>query len=104
MIRRPPRSTLFPYTTLFRSVTGCDRHSGHLRRTAAPRDRRASFCRRRRDPAPAAARCFHRPPRQRRADREEVAARRRSLGSITRLPPERGVPAPRIAGAAALTV
>src|SRR5256885_11358063 len=22
MIRRPPRSTLFPYTTLFRSVTG----------------------------------------------------------------------------------
>src|SRR3712207_7690271 len=25
MIRRPPRSTLFPYTTLFRSV-----HAGHL--------------------------------------------------------------------------
>src|SRR2546427_7462557 len=25
MIRRPPRSTLFPYTTLFRSLTG---HSG----------------------------------------------------------------------------
>src|SRR2546422_10213925 len=24
MIRRPPRSTLFPYTTLFRSVTNCD--------------------------------------------------------------------------------
>src|SRR5256885_8615731 len=23
MIRRPPRSTLFPYTTLFRSDTGC---------------------------------------------------------------------------------
>src|SRR2546430_3676987 len=23
MIRRPPRSTLFPYTTLFRSVYGC---------------------------------------------------------------------------------
>src|SRR2546429_5408650 len=23
MIRRPPRSTLFPYTTLFRSPTGC---------------------------------------------------------------------------------
>src|SRR2546421_8600848 len=22
MIRRPPRSTLFPYTTLFRSITG----------------------------------------------------------------------------------
>src|SRR2546422_9354426 len=25
MIRRPPRSTLFPYTTLFRSVPGCCR-------------------------------------------------------------------------------
>src|SRR2546429_4726060 len=24
MIRRPPRSTLFPYTTLFRSATGSD--------------------------------------------------------------------------------
>src|SRR5256885_14917981 len=24
MIRRPPRSTLFPYTTLFRSLSGCD--------------------------------------------------------------------------------
>src|SRR2546422_8389315 len=24
MIRRPPRSTLFPYTTLFRSVVGLD--------------------------------------------------------------------------------
>src|SRR3712207_7223263 len=25
MIRRPPRSTLFPYTTLFRSVDFCER-------------------------------------------------------------------------------
>src|SRR5258708_27727758 len=24
MIRRPPRSTLFPYTTLFRSLSGAD--------------------------------------------------------------------------------
>src|SRR5258708_14918254 len=24
MIRRPPRSTLFPYTTLFRSYIGCE--------------------------------------------------------------------------------
>src|SRR5260221_10753702 len=31
MIRRPPRSTLFPYTTLFRSHTG---HQGHLLRFA----------------------------------------------------------------------
>src|SRR2546422_9228079 len=28
MIRRPPRSTLFPYTTLFRSVGGDERHLG----------------------------------------------------------------------------
>src|SRR2546425_1404383 len=26
MIRRPPRSTLFPYTTLFRSMRGLARH------------------------------------------------------------------------------
>src|SRR3712207_7000616 len=26
MIRRPPRSTLFPYTTLFRSAEGLGRH------------------------------------------------------------------------------
>src|SRR2546421_7586939 len=32
MIRRPPRSTLFPYTTLFRSELVARRH--------APRDRR----------------------------------------------------------------
>src|SRR3712207_8057423 len=28
MIRRPPRSTLFPYTTLFRSSLAEDRHGG----------------------------------------------------------------------------
>src|SRR5256885_5357793 len=33
MIRRPPRSTLFPYTTLFRSLPGEDQLAGawHLR-------------------------------------------------------------------------
>src|SRR6266403_2263927 len=35
MIRRPPRSTLFPYTTLFRSPRSCrrnhDRHGLHSR-------------------------------------------------------------------------
>src|ERR1039457_406774 len=30
MIRRPPRSTLFPYTTLFRSVIICQVHSQHM--------------------------------------------------------------------------
>src|SRR6266852_7280477 len=36
MIRRPPRSTLFPYTTLFRS------HSRDLRRRHPPTGTRAS--------------------------------------------------------------
>src|SRR2546430_5849056 len=46
MIRRPPRSTLFPYTTLFRSVLtsharrGCARHRGPHGRPRA--DRRGS--------------------------------------------------------------
>src|SRR3989449_7023388 len=31
MIRRPPRSTLFPYTTLFRSLTGRREHFHTLR-------------------------------------------------------------------------
>src|SRR3989441_11773456 len=30
MIRRPPRSTLFPYTTLFRSLTGIDVRRAYL--------------------------------------------------------------------------
>src|SRR2546422_1330953 len=34
MIRRPPRSTLFPYTTLFRSL--CVRVAGRARRGAVP--------------------------------------------------------------------
>src|SRR2546430_9264280 len=31
MIRRPPRSTLFPYTTLFRSVAGIDVHKDMIK-------------------------------------------------------------------------
>src|SRR3712207_6533896 len=34
MIRRPPRSTLFPYTTLFRSVAGDDPHPVHAAEVA----------------------------------------------------------------------
>src|SRR5438445_2213008 len=30
MLRRPPRSTLFPYTTLFRSLRGAHREQGQL--------------------------------------------------------------------------
>src|SRR5256885_12107258 len=37
MIRRPPRSTLFPYTTLFRSAAeGCERHEDLLGEGDAP--------------------------------------------------------------------
>src|SRR5258707_11422725 len=40
MIRRPPRSTLFPYTTLFRSETKADPASlGRFRDLAARRQR-----------------------------------------------------------------
>src|SRR5438093_4615285 len=33
MLRRPPRSTLFPYTTLFRSILGFDLHEDGTRVT-----------------------------------------------------------------------
>src|SRR2546427_8394305 len=35
MIRRPPRSTLFPYTTLFRSALGRQFHQAGLQRRLA---------------------------------------------------------------------
>src|SRR3989449_10852319 len=38
MIRRPPRSTLFPYTTLFRSPDAVDRQEPDLGRLLGPRD------------------------------------------------------------------
>src|ERR1044071_7805976 len=37
MIRRPPRSTLFPYTTLFRSVEAADRPVHLFRAIRLPR-------------------------------------------------------------------
>src|SRR2546429_4556761 len=44
MIRRPPRSSLFPYTTLFRSRSERDEHRDHPRRgvldALRPRDTR----------------------------------------------------------------
>src|SRR2546427_4274402 len=36
MIRRPPRSTLFPYTTLFRSQPDGPRNRDHARRDGRP--------------------------------------------------------------------
>src|SRR5690349_23307255 len=46
MIRRPPRSTLFPYTTLFRSPSGSARSSrpDKRRRTAPDRRSRRTPC------------------------------------------------------------
>src|SRR5260221_10464527 len=41
MIRRPPRSTLFPYTTLFRSVHGSQNRAPHSR---GPRASRGKAC------------------------------------------------------------
>src|SRR5215469_8847332 len=39
MIRRPPRSTLFPYTTLFRSDRSCSGQSGCAFRDGRHQDR-----------------------------------------------------------------
>src|SRR5258707_9719323 len=36
MIRRPPRSTLFPYTTLFRSGASPSREGGHILYVSGP--------------------------------------------------------------------
>src|SRR5256885_5592394 len=41
MIRRPPRSTLFPYTTLFRSLARGSRHQLHQPARAGMADRGA---------------------------------------------------------------
>src|SRR2546426_9084562 len=41
MIRRPPRSTLFPYTTLFRSLEHSDRERGALEPQQGAPDRAA---------------------------------------------------------------
>src|SRR2546426_9271677 len=47
MIRRPPRSTLFPYTTLFRSAEGrALRLRSGVARRAGPLAGRESVCRR----------------------------------------------------------
>src|SRR5258705_9916546 len=50
MIRRPPRSTLFPYTTLFRSVSD-DRHSRRLHHVLGVLARYSLALRARRDRA-----------------------------------------------------
>src|SRR3989475_12400573 len=44
MIRRPPRSTLFPYTTLFRSGRRSARTIYHLRSPRTVEPQRATSC------------------------------------------------------------
>src|SRR5689334_23615130 len=59
MIRRPPRSTLFPYTTLFRSHEEADQDRGRAAEGQAREGREADEGRRRR-PEPARRRHVHR--------------------------------------------
>src|SRR2546429_6664813 len=52
MIRRPPRSTLFPYTTLFRSpISAVERETGLAKDTLRVWERRYGFPRPERDSA-----------------------------------------------------
>src|SRR5438876_6554885 len=55
MLRRPPRSTLFPYTTLFRSLP--DGQAGPRRSRTCDRGDRIVLRRLRRDRADRSARC-----------------------------------------------
>src|SRR3712207_7402023 len=66
MIRRPPRSTLFPYTTLFRSGRVRVRPVGGERGRDRQRHRRRD---RRRPPAPPASDDQDRPDRDRKSTR-----------------------------------
>src|SRR5256884_9857982 len=81
MIRRPPRSTLFPYTTLFRSRTWIERDhdAGALARAVERHQLRAPRCERR-------VRRFEpeRPRRHRRELERAVAARRGRSGTKRR--------------------
>src|SRR3712207_6972830 len=54
MIRRPPRSTLFPYTTLFRSPPAAARRGGPASARCRAARRRAAARRARRTPSRAA--------------------------------------------------
>src|SRR2546427_4896840 len=72
MIRRPPRSTLFPYTTLFRSAAAESGEQG-----AAPRGDRGGV-----DGAPHAGELEHgRPRAKRRAIRDRKSTRLNSSHS-----------------------
>src|SRR2546427_5164121 len=61
MIRRPPRSTLFPYTTLFRSPLRAGSHQRQADRSEPVRQSQLGHARRSQDRPPGS----HRPPRSR---------------------------------------
>src|SRR5256885_9973147 len=82
MIRRPPRSTLFPYTTLFRSLRADEREheraAGDRRQRdgggfadpgRAPRERTETARHRRQAPLAAEIEIAHRPHRDRKSTR-----------------------------------
>src|SRR5437899_8237374 len=68
MIRRPPRSTLFPYTTLFRSVPGAARAALAAVPPRLPRQREGRAT----QPAPRPLRRVRRLPRVRARRRPQV--------------------------------
>src|SRR3712207_7543919 len=69
MIRRPPRSTLFPYTTLFRSGPGRDERGTRGRSARGGGPAGARF-----DPPPHTRRRGH-PPGHRRPDEDRKSTR-----------------------------
>src|SRR3712207_7653762 len=71
MIRRPPRSTLFPYTTLFRSGPGGDPHPPRRNTASDHRDGRRLVHRHERPPA-AVDGAGRRDPPDRGADRKST--------------------------------
>src|SRR3712207_7688223 len=79
MIRRPPRSTLFPYTTLFRSE-GEQRPSSHTPRERSTYRRLIRTAR-----APTPHRCPPSPPTPRPADRRRARPRTARDRKSTRL-------------------
>src|SRR5256885_10991754 len=68
MIRRPPRSTLFPYTTLFRSVEAVVDHGGGAVDRGAEQDREAANVEQREHAEPAVVRVDAEVLRRRRSE------------------------------------
>src|SRR5260221_6511079 len=66
MIRRPPRSTLFPYTTLFRSELDLPLHEDRQTARNGPRVRA------RREPCPGPCQGLRSPPATHRRDRKST--------------------------------